>query len=359
MNKKIRTTVLSKIFAVAAFSYGMAARADGLIVPFYIDPTTSAYIGRYSDPITGVLINAGQLNPLGLSLWNIAAAGADAVKNNTSSKYKDFWVIANGPANGPYSLPINPIVTAAFDNVRAKNGKIFGYIHTLQQPSSSHFISLSTVKGYVNAWVTFYPKLDGIFIDEFTPRAEVDGTNPASYRPTNPKPVNGQINPAGGYYYQLIKWIKQTYPQLRVITNPGGRVWSNQYLWNNLGDVVCSYENALSHAQGNQEWYAPKVPWGNLVPETTITTNPQCALIHSNATDLAGAINQAISHGYKYFYTAEASVNDNTWGIMPSYFTSEVGGMYVSMFKFSTFSSSRSITYNTSNETFPEFLGTK
>jgi hypothetical protein len=190
-------------------------------------------------------------------------------------------------------------------------------------------MSLPTVKGYITSWVNSYPALDGIFIDEFAPRHEVDGTNPVSYRPTNQNSMaNGQINPAGGYYDQLTKWIKTTYPKLKIITNPGGRVYSNQYLWNNLGSVVCSYENTLSHAQSNNEWYAAQQPWGNLLRETTFTTVPQCALIHSNTSNLAGAIDQAANYGYKYFYTVQASEFDNTWGIMPSYFSSEV--QYVS-----------------------------
>jgi hypothetical protein len=325
----MKTTIIL-MAAATALTYGIITHADGLIVPLYIDPTApAAYAGRYSDPFTGVLKNAGTTSS-GAALWGIAASGAATIKNAASGRYKDYWVIANGPSNGPFPSPLNTTVKTVFDKVRTNNGKLFGYIHSLQNAATSNlFISLPTVKGYVTAWVNSYPNLDGIFIDEYAPRPEVDGTNPVGYRPTNLKAMaNGQINPAGGYYDQLTKWIKTTYPKLKIITNPGGRVYSNQYLWNNLGSVVCSYENTLNHAQSFNEWYAIKQPWGNLLRESVFTSVPQCALIHSNTTGLNGAIDQVAGYGYQYFFTVEASLFDNTWGIMPSYFSSQV--QYVS-----------------------------
>jgi hypothetical protein len=322
---KMKNNTINALLTITTLASGTVTHADGLIIPLYIDPNASKVaVGRFSDPVSGTLLNAGT-EYSGLTIWNIAAEGAIALKNNNSLKYKDYWVIANGPSNGPFQAPLNTTVKAAFDKVRDNGGKIFGYVHTRQAPISPLLVDLGSVKGNVAAWVKAYPSLDGVFIDEFSPLHEVDGTNPHHYSPTDPNPMaNGQINPAGGYYYQLTQWIKTTYPQLKIITNPGGRVHSNQYLWNNLGSVVCSYENTLENAKGNGNWYAPQQPWGNLARETTFTTVPQCALIHSNTTHLTEAIQQAKRYGYQYVFTTQASMADNTWGIMPAYFSSEV-----------------------------------
>ncbi len=313
----MKKPVFNALMAAMTLSYGMLADADGLIVPLYIDPNDEASVGEYTDTETGDL-NEGTLYS-GVEIWDIAADEAKTLKNGSVRKYKDYWVIANGPNSGPYPLPLNKVVKTAFDKVRKNNGKIFGYVHTADAKNPNKFIKLSFVQQDVAKWVKSYPLLDGIFIDEFWPVHEVDGSNP-TYRPTNVKPMlNGQINPVGGYYDQLTKWIKKTYPKLKIITNPGGRVESNQYLWNNLGSVVCSFENTLSYALDTDE-----AGFSNMLRETKFTKVPQCALIHSNTTSLEDAIDQAVNTGYKYFYTVEASADDNTWGIMPSYFSDEV-----------------------------------
>lgn len=330
----MRTQMIKALSLVSSLVAAHVALADGLIIPMYVDPAApTAFIGRYSNPATGQLVHSGAKADgtyyTGMDLWGIVASNAVLIKKNKSGRFRDYFVIANGPSSGPFAIPFNNLVTTAFTKVRNQGGKIFGYVHTMATPTSQTFRSLSSVEADITTWAAGYAHMDGFFIDEFYPYYEVNGANPG-FCPTNPNPgPNGQISPAGGYYATLTGWIRAHYPTAKIIVNPGGRVYSNQYTWNNLADVSCTFEDSLANASGDNAWYAPPgTPWGNLARESTYTTAPQAALIHTNTTDLAGAINNALAFGYKYVYAVEATPNyDNTWGIMPSYFTTEIQNM--------------------------------
>jgi len=292
--------------AAACLATGVSrAHANGMIIPAYL-PLTDA------------------------TSWQILAEDAAIVRDGTNANYKDYWVTVNSGNNGPFSSPADWTAAAArFDPIRANSGKIFGYVHTTTTPTSGIYRSLTSVETDISAWVTGYPNIDGIWIDEFYPRYEIatDTDNSATFpngqelAPTDRSFLNpdgtfnaNQVNPAGGYYSQLTSWIRATYPNLRIIGNAGGWFYSNQVNYGSLVDVDCSFEQSYANASANG-WTALNRQAGN--------TAAQLALIHTNSGDLNGAIDQAISHGYAYFYTTNGTFPNN-YGTIPSYFTTEV-----------------------------------
>ena len=306
------------LLSLAALVLGTAApkaSADGVVIPAYL-PLTDA------------------------TSWNILKENAATFTRGTSTVYKDYFVVVTGPLSGPFTNATDWATAASvWGPIVVQNGEIFGYVHTLAQPSgSAKFRTLAAVKADVSAWVNGYGHLSGIFIDEFMPRYEITDSNayptPATFpngqslAPTDRSFVkaDGTINtsvqviPAGGYYSQLIGWIRGHYPGLRIITNPGGKVYSNQTQYVGLANITCTFENTYAYAANS-----PVNNWANLNLQANTASYIQAALIHTNTNDLSGAINQSIAHGYKYFYTTSLDPNVvNAWGTLPPYFSSEI-----------------------------------
>lgn len=286
------------------------ARADGLIVPAYL-PLSDA------------------------TNWNILQEGAAIVRDGNSARFKDYWVAVNSGNNGPfYNAADWAIAKTRFDPIRANSGKIFGYVHSLATPDGTQFRPLADVKRDIDNWVAGYEGLDGIWLDEFYPRYEIAGPSGASA--TFPNEQNNaskdrsflnpdgsfnaaQVDPAGGYYAQLTNWIRATHPDLKIIGNAGGQFYSNQTRYADLVDVTCSFEQTLAVAAN-----MPTGDWANLNQQIGTENNKQLALIHTNSTDLMGVINQAKAHNYSYFYTTDRTLDNNIWGGLPPYFTSQV-----------------------------------
>jgi len=314
----LKNVLLLSLAALALGTAAPKASADGVIIPAYL-------------PLTDT------------TSWNILKENAGTFTRGTSSVYNDYFVVVTGPLSGPFTTAADwATAKTVWDPIVAQNGEIFGYVHTLAQPSgSAKFRPLAAVEADVSAWVDGYGNLSGIFIDEFVPRYEITDSNayptPATFpngqslAPTNRSFVNAdgtintsvQVIPAGGYYSQLIGWIRGHYPCLRIIANPGGKVYSNQTQYAGLADITCTFENTYANAYHNPETGA--FDWSYLNLQAGTTSYPQAALIHTNTSDLNGAISQSISHGYKYFYTTNLDPNNvNVWGTLPPYFSTEI-----------------------------------
>ena len=284
--------------------------ADGLIIPAYL---------TLSDT----------------NNWNALRDGAASLQSGSSSTYKDYVVVVTGPNSGPFTNQIDwTIATSLWDPIYANGGLLVGYVHTLQSPTGDLFRPLASVEADITAWVNSYSNLGGIFLDEYYPRFEVAGPsdsyatfpNGTNLAPTNLNFINpdgsfngNQVDPTGGYYYQLISWINSQYPGLVVVANPGGHFYSNQTNYINLVNVCCTFENSYSVAANS-----PSNDWTGLNVQSVTTNAAQAALIYGNSSDVSGAIDQAISHGYKLFYTTDLTTASNVWGGLPSYFSSEV-----------------------------------
>ena len=303
---------LKSVFALTAAAACLAAatpgaHANGMIIPAYL-------------PLTDT------------SSWQVLAEDASIMRNGTNANYKDYWVTVNSSNNGPFTLASDWTTAATrWNPIRANGGRIFGYVHALTTPTATTYRSLASVEADITAWVTGYPNIDGIWIDEYYPRYEIAPASGSTATYPNGQAVapndrnfvdannlfNGQqVDPTGGYFCQLTSWIRCTYPRLKVIGNAGGWFYSNQVNYTDIVDVTCSFEQTYSYAATNS--------WAYLNRQNVTTTKKQLALIHTNSVDLAGAIDQAIAHGYTHFYTTDGILSNNIWGAIPPYFTSEV-----------------------------------
>ena len=271
--------------------------------------------------------------------WATLASEATVATASTNPTYKEYYVVVNSSNNGPFTTQANwTTATGLFNPIRTNGGRIFGYVHTNADNGTNDaiFRSLSSVEADITSWVTGYSNIDGIWLDEYYPRYEIstdtgttasfpNGTALAPYDTTYytlpTYAINGaiQVNPNGGYA-QLIGWIRSKYPKLKIIGNAGGWVWSDQLNYMNLPDITCTFEQSYTYANDSGTWATLNQQTATGVSDY----EAQLALIHGNTTDLAGAINEAISHGYSYFYTTNAVYGANVWGVIPPYFDTEV-----------------------------------
>ncbi|MET0391059.1 MAG: hypothetical protein ABW321_34120 [Polyangiales bacterium] len=288
----------------------------------------------------------------------------------------DYWVTVNGPASGPFTQPSDwATAKTLWDPIKANGGRIVGYVHAFegQTPADKaanivRLRDLDTVMNEVTAWVNGYAGLDGIWLDEFYPRLELFSTaadtdpanpnppifpQPACYTPTdrafmpdgkyNP---GVQINPQGGFFHKLTTWIRATYPNLRIIGNAGGALYTNQLQYAPLVDILVSTERTYAAAAAGGSW-------AGLVDANLSLARNQLALIHSavsEATDpsvktqeeaayLQTALSQASTKQYSHVYVAykephppkdpndpnpPEQVFESIWGILPPFFEDEV-----------------------------------
>ena len=258
------------------------------------------------------------------------------MRTGSNPAIKDYWVAVNSGSNGPFTDAAEwPKAAAVWNPIRANGGRIFGYVHTCVEPAGPTFRSLDAVKAEITAWIAGYPQLDGIWLDEYYPRFELasaDGVRGPNYpngvnaAPTDRSFVNSinefngvQVLPAGGHYDQLTQWIRTTYPQLRIIGNAGGAFYSNQTNYGDLVDLLVSFEQNVDTAAN-----APTNDWSNLNRQITKAGSKQLALIHRNDSYLDAAINQSFSRGYTHVFTTNRKLENNLWGGLPTYFTTEV-----------------------------------
>jgi hypothetical protein len=312
------------------------------------DPTGDDATDPVTTPIGAVLAGGtGLIIPAYLAIdgtqqdsWTAIAAGAATLLNGTST-YKDYWVAVTAGASGEKKQDVDWMAAkAAWDPVRANGGKIFGYVHTGQTPTSLLFRPIVDVEADIVSWVAGYPNIDGIWIDEFYPRHEIaDDVGPptimfpngrmAAPPPGNPSYVSPDgglnpavnIDPAGGYYATLRDFIRNTYSNLKIIGNAGGKLWSNQQDYAKLVDVICTFEQTYQSAAANN--------WKNLQRQNDASPYSELALIHTNPNDMAGALQKAFAFGYTHAYTTDVpyeigDAGQNVWGALPSYFADEV-----------------------------------
>ncbi len=301
-------------------------------------------------PVGQGLIIPAYIDPSDITAWTIIKEGAADMRAGISRAHKDYWVAVNSDHSGPYTTRTQWMNAAeVWDPVRNNGGAIFGYVHTTTTTTGPYFRPIATVEREIDSWVSGYPVIDGIWIDEFYPRFEIaadapgDGSaaapplllfpNGPDAAPTDRSFITAagtlntsvQVKPAGGYYDQLTSYIHTRYPNLRIIGNAGGKLYSDQLLYKNLVDVLCSFEETYAVASADN-WAAlnRQDPTAGLDAGLDAGTHSELALIHTNAVNMAGAVAEGFLHGYTHVYTTDRMLDANIWGGIPPYFTSEV-----------------------------------
>ncbi|GAB6077483.1 spherulation-specific family 4 protein [Hydrogenobaculum acidophilum] len=125
---------------------------------------------------------------------------------------KKVYVIVN-PSNGPGSS-VDPNFTNAITNLKSKGFYVLGYVDTNYANNS-----ISNVESEISNWFSFYPNIDGIFLDNVS-------TN--NYN----------------YYSSLYSYIKSKNSNYIVVLNPGTNI-PNSYF--NISDKIIVYEDTFQN----------------------------------------------------------------------------------------------------------------
>ncbi|MHB8579801.1 MAG: spherulation-specific family 4 protein [Ignavibacteriaceae bacterium] len=220
-----------------------------IMVPAYFDPSSSDYWSR-------------------LATESAKMPGA-------------LYAIANvnsGPGT-QYSAAYNAVI----NNMHDSSGKVIGYVHT-----SYGSRPFSAVKADIDAWYSFYPSLDGIFIDE---QANVSGQEP--------------------YYSEIYNYIKQKDSTALVVTNPGANTIESYLFYNGkrISDVICIFETSTGFDTWTPAAWCSKYSSDNfyVIPYST------------SSSQYINRINRALSLkiGWTFFTDAGGS---NPYNTLPSYF---------------------------------------
>lgn len=220
-----------------------------IMVPAYFDPSSSNYWSRMA-------IQAAKMPG---RLYAIAN-----VNSGPGTQYE-----------ASYGTVIN--------NMHTDSGKVIGYVHT-----SYGARSLTSVKADIDAWYSFYPSLDGIFIDE---QDNVAGQEP--------------------YYSQIYSYIKQKDSTALVVTNPGTNTIESYLYYNGqrIADVICIFESNTGFDSWTPASWCGKYSRDNfyVIPYST------------SASQYVNRVNRAalLNIGWTYFTDAGAS---NPYNTLPGYF---------------------------------------
>jgi hypothetical protein len=181
-------------------SWAITASAQALAIPSYF-PLTSAGAGAWT-----TMCNAAPA--VGLALANVN----------------------NGPGSG------GPNMTWTMRIAAAHNAGILvlGYIYTgYADPQNPDYQTLAQVQTAVDNWYSWYPAIDGIFVDQ-----------------ASTLPAHGQG--PGGYYFQLAQYIRSKPGKHLIVINHGGDAPDATYMA--LGDILVNFEGSYAAFAG---WSAP------------------------------------------------------------------------------------------------------
>ena len=288
---------------------------------------------------------------------------------------KEFYVVINGD---PAGFANGTAVADYLAKIQAVGGKIIAYVHTCVAPDlqpekrpdgvmdlCNKYRSVETVMSEIDAWANVISSLDGIWLDEFYPRYEIayDGYNtvgfavndceftPVDFRPDNKEKKinltseNGSfydVDPYGGYYWQLCYNIRKNYENFITIGNAGAHLWTNQQKYSKLVDILVTFEKSHGVAlfgdqaayhkddpnnpnepyDEDKEWFKEALKnkadssakdWIGLNLQPNCSAK-QLALIHGVGADVyMNAVNVAFEKGFDYVYVIEKPYRVFDW----------------------------------------------
>jgi serine/threonine protein kinase len=191
-------------------------------------------------------------------------------------------IIAN-PASGP-GKKADPKFVRVIERARGNGFTVIGYVSTGYAERS-----LAQVKDDVNAWVRYYPDVQGIFFDE--QRSAADRVD---------------------YYAALYRHAREHGLGL-VINNPGTKC-AEDYLKRPAADVVCVAESAKDFREFRPPSWAGGYPAGRFAALICGTGDPARMREY-----VLGMADKRVGYGY-----VTDGAGDNPWGRLPRYWDEEV-----------------------------------
>jgi hypothetical protein len=195
------------------------------------------------------------------------------------------YVVFN-PANGP-GLVTDGNYTAAIQRLQGAGAITMGYVST-----DYGAVALGTIIQDIQAWKTYYPDIDGIFVDEMTNAFTV-----------------GNIN-----LYKSVYNFCQTQGFFYVISNPGSQP-APEYFQNLVADNILIHENSVLPIEAN---LLGDFDNGN----ADYPTNQRGVLIHSLASQTNAQIRAQLEMIMKYvrlIYITDDGGDGNAWDSVSAY----------------------------------------
>lgn len=268
------------------------------------------------------------------------------------------------------------IAKFCYNEIKKYGGKIIGYVHTCDSTTVGldkcakftksadgkdfHYYGFRTISDVQADIIGWYEGLkvndeesllDGIWLDEFYPRYELmTDSDPEDWRIVLPFPNENmlysptqvrdefpnkdalldsfggfaQMEPYGGYYWQICKAIKDKYPELIKIGNAGAALENNQLAYGKLVDILVCFEADYIKASGQV--------LKNGATDAAGIASKKLALIHGVQEDsLTNLIYKVLYEGdnvYSHVCVTDrgygTSGEANVWGGLPSYLKKEL-----------------------------------
>lgn len=216
------------------------------------------------------------------SEWDKLNAGAAA--------YPDVKITAiMNPSNGVFDKEV-PAFTTAMQSFQQHGGAVIGYVNTKYAK-----LSLEEVRSNINDYLTLYPSVQGVFLDEM----EAQGANI-------------------GFYQQVASYVRSKNPQLQIVGNPGTPPKPDYAA---VADTLVSFEGQATdyrklNPQHNHAWIYQHPASVNavLVHDASSCEEMQSVLRNAQSTKAHTGFIYVTDRQYDY----QNNVG-NPWATLPSY----------------------------------------
>jgi hypothetical protein len=200
------------------------------------------------------------------------------------------------PANGP-GRKADPNYAAAISYCQADGQRVVGYVFTRATKRS-----IATVESQINKYFTFYPSINGIFLDDM---AQV---------PTSTATCKGCTMTVESYYSTLYSYVHDEAADVVVIGNPGAPASSSWQLSTPVADAVVTFEGSSASYQT----YAPPL-WVLQEPTDEIAN----IVYEAPSTALASDCAKAETDNAGYLYITNLNLKPDPYDALPSYWATE------------------------------------
>ncbi len=216
----------------------------------------------------------------GLAQWHRVFNAADRV---------DVVAIVN-PSNGP-GVERNPDYVALFAEAESRSARLVGYVHTQFAVRTT-----AEVKADIDAWLHFYPRISGFFIDQ---------------QPVDPR--------HSAYIADIARYAREKLPNALIVSDPGA-ICDEAYLARRAADRICIFYNHEGFEQLE-------------LPPHLAAYDPShfAALIYQVADEktMRTFVREAIVKRIGSIYITDGKsapdpAKSNPWATLPSYWDAEV-----------------------------------
>jgi hypothetical protein len=248
----VQITIYGEYSNKSSRRYGSPAGVDtinmNVLVPAYFDPSSS-------------------------DCWSRMSTQAEKMSGR-------LYAIANKDS-GPGSY--DSTYTNAINSMHANTGKVIGYVYT-----NYGAIGIDAVKSDIDKWYSYYPTLDGIFLD-----------------------CQDNVTGKEAYYIEIYNYIKQKDSTALVVSNPGTNTIENYLVYNGqrVSDVDCIFEVNT----GFNSWIPSS--WCSKYSSDNFYVIPY----NTPSNEYVGVVNRAHQLNVGWIYCTNSTL-PNPYNTLPTYF---------------------------------------